>query len=86
VSPAINFDSNLWMVANEVDDVAVDRNLSAKVKAFVPQATKMPPELSLLAGCSLAKLAGVLIGHERDDRRLTPPGAHARADLPVKGR
>ena len=79
VLAAIDFDDQLLLQANEVDDEAVARRLAAEMKTALSPSAKVNPQFDFLRGHCLAQLAGDLVGHEGPTR---PPSA---ATLPEGG-
>ena len=65
VLAAIDFDDQLLLQANEVDDETAARRLAAEMKAALAPRAQMNPQLDFLRRHCLAQLAGDLIGHER---------------------
>ena len=80
VLTAIDFDHQLLLEANEVDDEAVARRLAAEMEAALAPRAQMDPQFDLLQGHCLAQLAGDLIGHEDPARPAWRP-----ATLPEDG-
>ena len=65
VLAAIDFDDQLLLQANEVDNEAIARRLAAEMKAALAPRAQMNPQFDLLWGHRFAQLAGDLIGPTR---------------------
>jgi hypothetical protein len=64
----IDFDDQLLLQANEIDDEAVARRLAAEMKTALAPGAQMNPQFDFLPGHCLAQLAGDLVGHEDPTR------------------
>ena len=80
VLAAVDFDDQLLLEANEIDDEVVARRLAAEMKAALAPRAQMNPQLDFLPGHCLAQLAGDLVGHEDPTRPAWRP-----ATLPEDG-
>ena len=80
VLAAVDFDNQLLLQANEVDDEAVARRLAAEMKAALTPRAQMNPQFDFLWGHRFAQRAGGLIGHEDPTRPAWRP-----ATLPEDG-
>ena len=80
VLAAIDFDDQLLLQANEVDNEAIARRLAPEMKAALAPGAQMNPQFDFLPGHCLAQLAGDLIGHENPTRPALRP-----ATLPEDG-
>lgn len=72
---SINLDGDLGVVAGEVDNETVDRNLSPKVEAVLAQLSEAKLKSHLLLDHCHAEFAGDLIGHAHNVCRSPHPVA-----------
>jgi len=80
VLAAIDFDDQLLLQANEIDDETIVRRLATKMKAALAPRAQVNPQLDFLPGHCLAQLVGDLVGHEDPTRPAWRP-----ATLPEDG-
>ena len=86
VLTAVDLDDEPMFEADEVENIALERRLSAEVETLGTQPAQMHPQLHLLRGHRLAKRAGSFVRHDVFHAGANPTRPPSAATLPVKGR
>jgi hypothetical protein len=81
---AVEFDDDLCTMANEIDIIAPDRGLAAKVQPFGLERPQPRPEEAFGVGCVGSQISRALIGHDPHPKFASL--TLANFDLPAKGR